>query len=78
MTMMMKTHFSILRCPWVVACILVFASIARAQQTAAPSAPYPQTSAAPSDFAAERLLMQQGKLDDAIAELQSLQANTPD
>jgi tetratricopeptide (TPR) repeat protein len=56
---------------------LVFASVARAQQTAAPSAPSPQTSAAPSDFAAERLLMQQGKIDDAISQLQTLQANTP-
>jgi tetratricopeptide (TPR) repeat protein len=76
---MMMTRFSISRCSWGAACFFAFTAIALAQQTAAaPSAPSSQTSsAAPSDFAAARQLMQQGKIDDAISQLQTLQANTP-
>jgi tetratricopeptide (TPR) repeat protein len=79
--MMMKTpHFSISRCSWVAACALAFAAIALAQQTTtAPSTSSSQAATAPaSDFTAARLLMQQGQIDDAISQLQTLQANTPD
>ncbi len=77
--MMKKTpHFSISRCSWVTACALAFTTFALAQQTApAPSAPSTQVQPAP-DFAATRLLMQQGKIDEAISQLQTLQANTPE
>ena len=53
-----------------VACVLAFTTIAVAQQ--------PVPVQPPSDFTAARLLMQQGKIDDAISELQTLQANTPE
>jgi tetratricopeptide (TPR) repeat protein len=70
--------FSISRCSWVAACALAFTSIALAQQTVtAPPAPSTRVQPA-SDFAAARLLMQQGKIDEAISQLQTLQANTPE
>ncbi len=62
------------------ACLLAFTTIAVAQQSPsvqAPSAPSAQTSPAP-DFAAARLLMQQGKIDEAISQLQTLQASNPE
>jgi tetratricopeptide (TPR) repeat protein len=52
-----------------------------AQQTPRPDSPVAQTAqaseAASSDFSHARTLMQQGKIDDAIAELQTLQSATP-
>lgn len=59
------------------ACVLAFTAIAVAQQAPLPSAPSSQASPAP-DFAAARQLMQQGKIDDAISQLQTLQSTTPD
>ena len=79
---MMMPHFSISRCSWVAACVLACIAIALAQQTASaqtPSAASSQASPAPApDFAAARLLMQQGKIDEAISQLQMLQADTPE
>jgi tetratricopeptide (TPR) repeat protein len=52
-----------------------------AQQPAAVEAPSPQVTpspvAVPSEFAEARKLMQQGKIDEAIAELQNLEAHAP-
>jgi tetratricopeptide (TPR) repeat protein len=60
------------------ACVLAFTTVAVGQQTA-PPAPSTQSSPAPSpDFAAARLLMQQGKIDEAISQLQTLQASAPE
>jgi tetratricopeptide (TPR) repeat protein len=53
--------------------VLVAVPLARAQDASTPAA----TSAAPSDFAAARALMQQGKTDEAIAELQRTEARGP-
>jgi tetratricopeptide (TPR) repeat protein len=69
-------------CRWLAACLLAFTAVALAQKTTpaqAPSTQPSQVSPAPgSDFAAARLLMQQGKIDEAISQLQALQATTPD
>ncbi len=48
-----------------------------AQQASLPAAPAPQTSAEASEFAEARKLMRQGKVDDAIAELQTVEARDP-
>jgi tetratricopeptide (TPR) repeat protein len=74
-------HPSARRC--LVACLLAFTTLAVAEQTPpvqVPSAPSSQARPAPppSDFAAARLLMQQGKIDEAISQLQTLQANAPE
>jgi tetratricopeptide (TPR) repeat protein len=76
--MIKMPHASISRCFWVAACAFPLTATALAQQTApALSAPSAQAQPA-SDFAAARLLMQQGKIDDAISQLLTLQASTPD
>jgi tetratricopeptide (TPR) repeat protein len=51
-------------------------SSSRGQQSASPEAPKTSTSAAP-DFSNARKLMQQGKIDEAIAELQGIEARDP-
>ncbi len=75
-------HFWIARCCWIVAGVYLVATIAIGQQSELPQAPSAQSSKAPaataSDFAKARLLMQQGKIDEAISELQALQANASD
>jgi tetratricopeptide (TPR) repeat protein len=61
-------------------CLLAFTTIALAHQTTpAPvlSTRSAQASPAP-DFAVARLLMQQGRVDEAISQLQTLQASTPE
>ncbi len=64
---------------YLAACVLAFTTIAVAQQTAPPPAPSSESSPAPSsDFAAARQLMQQGKIDEAISQLQTLQASDPE
>jgi tetratricopeptide (TPR) repeat protein len=61
--------------------IALLCSLCAAQQAPPPQAPSPPPSqaspAASSDFAEARKLMQQGKLDEAIAGLQSLEARNP-
>jgi tetratricopeptide (TPR) repeat protein len=76
--MPMKTPlFSISRCSWVTVWAFAFTTLALAQQTVTAS-PAPPTQVQPtSDFAAARLLIQQGKIDEAISQLQTIQANTP-
>jgi tetratricopeptide (TPR) repeat protein len=56
--------------------LLMSAAIAPAQQEL-PSSPAPETTSAPPDFAHAQKLMEQGKLDDAIAELQALETSNP-
>jgi tetratricopeptide (TPR) repeat protein len=48
-----------------------------AQQAAPPERPPQGPSSIPAEFAEARKLMQQGKADDAIAELESLEARAP-
>ncbi len=78
-------HFWMARCSSIAAIaawVCVVASIGAGQQTELPQAPSAQSSKGPavtaSDLAKARLLMQQGKIDEAISELQALQANASD
>ena len=74
-----RRHISIARCSRAAACFCILAGIAMAQQSALPQSPstqMPPRAAAP-DFAKARLLMQQGKIDEAISELRAIQANAP-
>ena len=76
-TITLKHQFAS-RC--LVACLLACTTVLVAQQTTPaplPSAPSQQSAPTP-DFTAARLLMQQGKIDEAISQLQTLQQNTPD
>jgi tetratricopeptide (TPR) repeat protein len=77
----METRFLFLQGARCVALLSVVSSVGLAQQTTlndVPSAPSPQTSASvPSDFAEARKLTQQGKVDEAIAGLQSMEARDP-
>ncbi|HKH98373.1 MAG TPA: tetratricopeptide repeat protein [Candidatus Sulfotelmatobacter sp.] len=62
-----------------VAILWALSSMGVAQQPTPPDAPAAQqSSATPAEFTAARKLMQQGKLADAIAELQTLEASAPD
>src|SRR5579859_710803 len=79
MTSMQRPFVSRLACA---ATLLWLASAAGvAQQPASPEAPSTQSSPASadasSDFAQARKLMQQGKTDEAVAELQTLEARDP-
>jgi tetratricopeptide (TPR) repeat protein len=71
--------FRILGLPWLLGSFLSGACVAR--QTVPQSETWPQmsqpSSAATPDFSHARKLMQQGKLDDAIAELQALESTAP-
>jgi tetratricopeptide (TPR) repeat protein len=77
----METRFFVLRFAFCAMFLAAAASIGLAQQPTlsdVPSAPSPQTSASvPSDFAEARKLTQQGKMDEAIAGLQSMEARDP-
>jgi tetratricopeptide (TPR) repeat protein len=68
------TRFSTIRRAFATALILALSLLARAQENGTAQA---AATAAPSDFAATRQLMQQGKMDEAIAELQTLEARDP-
>ena len=57
--------------------LLAFSLISFGQHAAPPEAPSAQTPAAPSEFAAARKLAQEGKVEEAIAELQILEARDP-
>jgi len=73
--------FFVLRPVFCLAFLLTFFSMGLAQQSAfteVPSAPIPQASSVASpDLAEARKLTQQGKLDEAIAELQALETRDP-
>ena len=61
-------------------CVWALTNLTLAQQTVPPQVVAPQVS--PSslspDFTKERLLIQQGKIDEAISQLQALQADVPE
>jgi tetratricopeptide (TPR) repeat protein len=69
------TRFLRRRCAYGALILAMYAS-AQAQQNDLPSAPKAGT-AAPADFADARALMQKGKIDEAIAQLQNLEAQAP-
>jgi predicted Zn-dependent protease len=75
-----KLHFSYARGSWIVGCVWALTNLTLAQQTVPPQVVAPQVS--PSslspDFTKERLLIQQGKIDEAISQLQALQADVPE
>lgn len=70
----METMRHIFRIAWLSA-LLAMPAAAHAQQTAPPDAPSVQMS--PVEFAEARKLMQQGKVDEAIAELQTVEGRDP-
>ncbi len=76
-----KQLFFVSRLAFLAAILWVFSAPGLAQQPAPPQAPSTQSSqapsGAPSEFADARKLMQQGKVDEAIAELQTLEARDP-
>src|ERR1700733_13536815 len=76
-----KRRFSFARWLSLAACAWALTANAIPQDSALPQAPSArsQTPPAPApDFSATRLLMQQGKVDEAISQLQTLQANSPE
>jgi tetratricopeptide (TPR) repeat protein len=72
-----------LRCAWLAAIFAALPALGQqtAPPTATPDAPPVQASqpspAAPAEFEQARKLLQQGKTDDAIAQLQTLEASAP-
>src|SRR5436853_5703082 len=69
---------SLVRCLWLSTLLWTMCSPMGLAQQASPSeAPSAQPAAAPAPFAQSRKLMQQGKPDEAIAELQTLEASSP-
>ena len=76
-----KRFLLVSRRAYLAACVLAFSVVGFAQQSVspeAPSTPPSQASAsASSEFADARKLMQQGKVDEAIAQLQTLEARDP-
>jgi tetratricopeptide (TPR) repeat protein len=68
-------QFRIFRGAWIAALLLTAAGIG--QQTPIPSAPSAEASHAPAEFAQARKLEEQGKGDEAIAQLQTLEASAP-
>jgi tetratricopeptide (TPR) repeat protein len=79
--MEIRKRFLLMRWVWLGIVLFSCAAICVAQQSAdAPSAPAaasPQTVETLPEFANARKLMQQGKLDDAITELQTVEARDP-
>jgi tetratricopeptide (TPR) repeat protein len=76
----METRFFVLRFAFCAGLLAASSSVGLAQQPAltdVSSAPAAQAFGASSDFAAARKLMQQGKVDEAIAELQAAEAHDP-
>jgi len=73
-------HFSFARRSWIVACVWALTNITLAQPSSSLQATAPQVSqASPApDFTKARLLMQQGKIDEAISQLQALQTDVPE
>src|SRR5438094_63778 len=62
---------------WLSASLWTCATLGFAQQTTPATSSAQPAQAATSDFAHARTLMQEGKLDDAVAELQTLEAANP-
>jgi tetratricopeptide (TPR) repeat protein len=69
---------SLARCVWLPTLLWTLCSpLGLAQQANPTEAPSAQLAPAPAPFAESRKLMQQGRVDEAIAELQTLQLNGP-
>jgi len=62
---------------WIAAILISISALGVAQQTTVPEAPSAQAPQAPAEFAQARKLMQQGKVDEAIAQLQTVEASDP-
>jgi len=73
----MKARFAVLRFACCAGVFLTFWCAALAQQSAPAEAPKASTSAVAPDFSNARKLMQQGKVDEAIADLQGIEARDP-
>jgi tetratricopeptide (TPR) repeat protein len=74
-------HSSLLRCLWISILFWTGSALGLAQEAPASQSPVPRSQASSStapDFSHARKLLQQGKLDDAISELQALETNDPD
>jgi tetratricopeptide (TPR) repeat protein len=69
--------FLVLRLAFVAASSWLVSASGFAQQSAPPETPSQASAIAPTDFAGTRKLMQLGKLDEAIAELQSIESRDP-
>jgi len=65
------------RIAFVAACLWASLAFVFAQQSTPPDAPSQGFSRVPSEFAGPRKLMQEGRVDEAIAELQTLEARDP-
>jgi tetratricopeptide (TPR) repeat protein len=76
-----KQIFLLMRIALLVAFLSAVCAAESAQQSTLPKAPSPPaaqaSSSTPAEFAEARRLMQQGKVDEAIAELQSIESRDP-
>jgi tetratricopeptide (TPR) repeat protein len=73
----MEARFLVLRLTGCAACLLAICPANLAQQSAPPVAPAPSSQPASPEFVNARKLMQQGKVDDAIAELHTVESRDP-
>jgi len=73
----MKPQFCVLRFTCCAAILLTFLCVAQGQQSSPPEAPKASTSTTAPDFSNARKLVQQGKIDEGIAELQAIEARDP-
>jgi tetratricopeptide (TPR) repeat protein len=73
----MKPQFVVRRFACCAAILLTFWCIAQGQQSSPTEAPKASTSTTAPDFSNARKLVQQGKIDEGIAELQAIEARDP-
>jgi tetratricopeptide (TPR) repeat protein len=73
----MEARFLVLRLTGCAACLLAICPANLAQQSAPPVAPAPSSQPASPEFVNARKLIEQGKVDDAIAELQTVESRDP-
>jgi tetratricopeptide (TPR) repeat protein len=73
----MKTRSNAPRLVRCAALLCALSTNSSAQQSVPSEAPAPQTAPVPSEFAQARKLMQQGKFDEAIAELRKVESRNP-
>src|SRR3984957_15135509 len=73
----MEARFLVLRLAACAACLLAVCPANLAQQSAPPRAPAPSSQPASPEFVNARKLIEQGKVDDAIAELHTVESRDP-
>ena len=73
----MEARFLVLRLTACAACLLAVSPANLAQQSAPPVAPAPSSQPASPEFVNARKLIEQGKVDDAIAELHTVESRDP-